>query len=47
MSGLSPNIIGLLPEYILTLTGILIMMATPLLPPASGRKLLEIGRAHV
>jgi NADH-quinone oxidoreductase subunit N len=40
MSGLSPNIIGLLPEYILTLTGILIMLATPLLPPARGRKLL-------
>jgi NADH-quinone oxidoreductase subunit N len=40
MSGLSPNILGLLPEYILTLTGILIMLATPLLPPASGRKLL-------
>jgi NADH-quinone oxidoreductase subunit N len=40
MSGLSPNILGLLPEYILTLTGILIMLATPLVPPARGRKLL-------
>ena len=39
MSGLSPNILGLLPEYILTLTGILIMLATPLVPPARGRKL--------
>ena len=38
MSGLSPNILALLPEYILTLTGILIMLAEPLLRPTSSRK---------
>jgi NADH-quinone oxidoreductase subunit N len=38
MPGLSPNILALLPEYILTLTGVLIMLAEPLLPPASSRK---------
>jgi NADH-quinone oxidoreductase subunit N len=34
----SPNVIALLPEYILTLAGILIMLAEPLLKPASSRK---------
>jgi len=38
MPGLSPNILALLPEYILTLTGVLIMLAEPLLPPANSRK---------
>ena len=38
MLSLSPNIIGLLPEYILTLAGILIMLAEPCLKPASSRK---------
>ena len=38
MAGLSPNILALLPEYILVLTGILIMMAEPLLAPGSSRK---------
>jgi NADH-quinone oxidoreductase subunit N len=38
MPGLSPNILALLPEYILTLTGVLIMLAEPLLKPASSRK---------
>ncbi len=40
MLSLSPNIIGLLPEYILTLTGILIMLAEPCLKPTSSRKSL-------
>jgi NADH-quinone oxidoreductase subunit N len=40
MLSLSPNIIGLLPEYILTLAGILIMLAEPCLKPASSRKSL-------
>ncbi|HEY6374901.1 MAG TPA: NADH-quinone oxidoreductase subunit N [Edaphobacter sp.] len=35
---MSPNILALLPEYVLTLTGILIMMAEPLLAPTSSRK---------
>ena len=35
---MSPNILALLPEYILTLTGILIMLAEPLLPPSSNRR---------
>src|SRR5580704_15736180 len=38
MLNLSPNIIGLLPEYILTLTGIFIMLAEPCLKPTSSRK---------
>jgi NADH-quinone oxidoreductase subunit N len=38
MPGLSPNILALLPEYILTLTGILIMLAEPCLKPSSSRK---------
>jgi NADH-quinone oxidoreductase subunit N len=40
MPTLSPNVIGLLPEYILTLTGILVMMAEPCLKPTSSRKSL-------
>ena len=35
---LSPNIIALLPEYILTLTGVLIMLAEPCLKSGSSRK---------
>ena len=38
MQSLSPNILALLPEYILTIVGVLIMLAEPLLPPASSRK---------
>jgi NADH-quinone oxidoreductase subunit N len=38
MLSLSANIISLLPEYILTLAGILIMLAEPCLKPASSRK---------
>src|SRR5580704_10133559 len=38
MLNLSPNIIGLLPEYILTLTGIFIMLAEPCLKPTASRK---------
>jgi NADH-quinone oxidoreductase subunit N len=35
---MSPNILALLPEYILTLTGVLIMLAEPYLKPTSSRK---------
>lgn len=35
---MSPNIVALLPEYILTIVGVLIMLAEPLLPPAASRK---------
>jgi NADH-quinone oxidoreductase subunit N len=35
---MSPNLIALLPEYILTIVGVLIMLAEPLLPPTSSRK---------
>jgi NADH-quinone oxidoreductase subunit N len=35
---MSPNILALLPEIILTLTGVLIMLAEPCLKPASSRK---------
>jgi NADH-quinone oxidoreductase subunit N len=35
---MSSNILALLPEYILTLTGVLIMLAEPLLPSANSRK---------
>jgi NADH-quinone oxidoreductase subunit N len=35
---MSPNIIALLPEYILTLTGVLVMLLEPVLPPSSSRK---------
>jgi NADH-quinone oxidoreductase subunit N len=35
---MSPNIIALLPEYILTIVGVLIMLAEPMLPPSSSRK---------
>ncbi|MDE3106083.1 MAG: NADH-quinone oxidoreductase subunit N, partial [Acidobacteriota bacterium] len=35
---MSPNIIALLPEYILTLTGVLVMLAEPCLKPGTSRK---------
>jgi NADH-quinone oxidoreductase subunit N len=35
---MSPNILAILPELILTLTGILVMMAEPCLAPATSRK---------
>jgi NADH-quinone oxidoreductase subunit N len=35
---MSPNVIALLPELILTLTGVVIMLAEPILKPASSRK---------
>ncbi|MEO6911576.1 MAG: NADH-quinone oxidoreductase subunit N, partial [Edaphobacter sp.] len=38
MQSLSPNIVALLPEYILTLVGVLIMLIEPLLPPSASRK---------
>jgi NADH-quinone oxidoreductase subunit N len=38
MNTLSPNILALLPEYILTLTGVLVMLLEPVLPPAASRK---------
>ena len=38
MQSLSPNVIALLPEYILVLAGIIIMLVEPLLPANSSRK---------
>src|ERR1700759_4117453 len=35
---MSPNVLALLPELILTLTGVLIMVAAPCPPPPSSRK---------
>src|SRR5215469_14066316 len=35
---MSPNVIALLPEYILTITGIVIMLADPIFPAESARK---------
>src|SRR3982751_5891557 len=35
---LSPNVLALLPEYILTITGIIIMLADPFFPVANSRK---------
>jgi NADH-quinone oxidoreductase subunit N len=35
---MSPNLVALLPEYILTIVGVLIMLAEPLLPPTASRK---------
>jgi NADH-quinone oxidoreductase subunit N len=35
---MSPNVLALLPEIILTLTGVLIMLAEPLFPPEQTRK---------
>jgi NADH-quinone oxidoreductase subunit N len=35
---MSPNVLALLPEIILTLTGVLVMLAEPCLKPASSRK---------
>src|SRR3984957_17271818 len=37
---MSPNVLALLPEIILTLTGALVMLAEPCLNPESSRKLL-------
>ncbi len=38
MNTLSPNILGLLPEYLLTLTGVLVMLLEPVLPASASRK---------
>jgi NADH-quinone oxidoreductase subunit N len=38
MNALSPNVIALLPEYILTITGVLVMLAEPVLAPGTSRK---------
>jgi NADH-quinone oxidoreductase subunit N len=38
MPTLSPNILALLPEYVLTLTGVLIMLIEAVLKPATSRK---------
>ena len=35
---MSPNLLALLPEILLTLFGVLIMLAEPILPPAASRK---------
>jgi len=35
---MSPNIVALLPEYVLTLAGVIIMLVEPLLPARSSRK---------
>jgi NADH-quinone oxidoreductase subunit N len=37
---MSPNVLALLPEIVLTVTGVLIMLAEPMLAPGSSRKLL-------
>ncbi|HEY0263875.1 MAG TPA: NADH-quinone oxidoreductase subunit N [Granulicella sp.] len=37
---MSPNLYALLPEYILTLTGVLVMLLEPVLPASSSRKSL-------
>jgi NADH-quinone oxidoreductase subunit N len=37
---MSPNVIALLPEYILTITGVLVMLADPLFPAEQHRKSL-------
>lgn len=39
---MSPNVLALLPEYILTITGVLIMLVDPLFPPERTRKPLGI-----
>jgi NADH-quinone oxidoreductase subunit N len=38
MSPLSPNVLALLPEYILTITGVLVMMTEATLKPGTSRK---------
>jgi len=38
MSSLSPNVLALLPEYILTLTGVLVMLIESVLKPGTDRK---------
>ena len=35
---MSSNILALLPEYILTITGVIVMLADPLFPAANARK---------
>ena len=35
---MSPNLLALLPEYLLTLTGVAVMLAEPVLPPGASRK---------
>ena len=35
---MSPNVLALLPEYILTITGVVIMLADPIFPAANARK---------
>ncbi len=35
---MSDNLLALLPEFILTLTGVIVMMVEPMLPPAQSRK---------
>ncbi len=35
---IAPNVAALLPEYILTLTGVAVMLAEPVLPPTASRK---------
>src|SRR5580698_8549871 len=37
---MSPNVLALLPEIVLTLTGVLVMLAEPCLTPGTGRKSL-------
>jgi NADH-quinone oxidoreductase subunit N len=39
---MSPNVIALLPEYILTITGVLVMLADPLFPAEQHRKPLGV-----
>jgi len=39
---MSPNVLALLPEYILTITGVLVMLADPLIPAENHRKPLGI-----
>ncbi len=38
MNTLPPNVVALLPEYILTLTGVLVMVLEPVLRPSTSRK---------
>lgn len=39
---MSPNVLALLPEYILTITGVLVMLSDPLIPAQNHRKPLGI-----
>ena len=38
MNGLSPQVLALLPEYILTVAGVLVMLIEAMLKPAASRK---------